>query len=71
MGRGGTRHSKCDYTCSYNYPEEAGDGDTSQMELSLTDTAASLPAPGLATLGRWRPASEERERGVTAEYAGI
>ena len=24
------------------------------MELSLTDTAVSLPAPGVETLGRWR-----------------
>ena len=30
--------------------------------LSLTDTAVSLPAPGVETLGRWR------ERGVTPDY---
>ena len=37
--------------------------------LSLTDTAVSLPAPGLATLGRWRhSASRESSRSVTPDY---
>ena len=62
MGRGGTL-----VTANVITPvviitlRRLGHGDTRQMELSLTDTAASLPAPGLATLGRWRPAPEERE----------